>query len=104
MAAADEIAPGEILYVLASLPGDGSPGEGATSSTVVARDLESQLGAPVIEAVAGGGFFLDQETLAEEKLSEDAILAAMDKMRAANGDELFADRFSGVAVTFARYC
>lgn len=104
MEAAEKAAPGKVLYVLVSLPGDGAAPGKATLSSTVAADIETELGAPVIEAVTGGGFFLDQEVVANEGIAEDAILAAMDELRTTSGEKLFADRFSGVAVTFARYC
>lgn len=104
MKAAGKLAPDDVLFVLASLPGEDRPDEGAGSSSMVATEIESALGAPVVEAVAGGGFFLDQSVIANEGIAEDAILAAMDDVRAPDGAKLLADRFSGAAVTFARYC
>ena len=103
--AGDKVAPGDVLYVLVSLPTAGtSEGSSSMSSEVIADTIESEVRAPVIESVAVGGFFLNQEILARENMSEDAILAVMEKMKTPGGEDLFADRFSGVAVSFARYC
>ena len=102
---ADEATSGDVLYLIASLPTGNPPGSpAATSPSSAAAQIESEVGAPVIEAIAGGGFFLDQEVIANEGITEDAILAAMDEIRTSDGQRVFADRFSGVAVTFARYC
>lgn len=92
--------PGEVLYVLVSLGLAATPGEEITE---VAHQIESSVGAPVIEGLAGGGFFIDQEVLVELGSGEDVVLKAMDRVRP-SGTDLFADRFTDIAIAFERYC
>jgi len=66
--------------------------------------IESAVGADVVEGVAAGGVFLDVEAQTEEKVSEDRVIEAMRKVRAADGTPVFADVFPSLAVSFARYC
>jgi hypothetical protein len=101
MNAAKKTAPGRVLYSLVALP------ERASSTllaTDVAAEIERDIDAPVIEATGAGGFFTDQAVLAEEHIGEDVILSAMSRVRAPDGERLFADRFTGVAIRFERYC
>jgi hypothetical protein len=81
------------------------------SETVVdARTLRSRLERtiaapyPVIEALGPGGLYLDQRALARLKLSDDIVLRELLRMRDRNGDQLVADAFPTIAVTFGRYC
>jgi hypothetical protein len=56
-----------------------------------------------VEAVVPGGVFLDQAEVAAASVSGDDVVRALRSARA-GGAPLFADAFSGTAVTFARYC
>jgi hypothetical protein len=58
----------------------------------------------VMTAPSSGGFFLDQQTLSREQIAQDEILDAMRSTRTTSGEPLFADLFSGFAVSFARFC
>lgn len=105
MEAAEAAAPGRVLYVLLALPSpEPTTGQTGLAATDIAAQIEEDLGAPVIEALAGGGFFTDQDVLTKERIGEDEILAAMGRVRAPDGRPLFADRFTGIAITFERYC
>lgn len=99
--AAEAEAAGEVLFAIVALPPDET-----TSVPVrkIGEEIERAVGAPVIEAIAGGGFFTDQDVLATEGIGEDAILQAMDALQAPGSGPVFADRFTGVAITFERYC
>jgi hypothetical protein len=70
----------------------------------VEAEVESSLGADVIEATAPGGAFLDQDAMADTGLSDDRVVTAFRDVRGASGERLFADVFPAIAVTFARYC
>jgi hypothetical protein len=58
----------------------------------------------VVEAATPGGLFTDQQVLAKGSISEDDVVGTLASMRGLAGDRLFADAFTGRAVTFARYC
>jgi hypothetical protein len=72
----------------------------------VVEAIESDLPGParVIAGPSAGGFFLDQRTVSREQIAQDEILDAMRPIRAPSGERLFADLFSGFAVSFARFC
>jgi hypothetical protein len=58
----------------------------------------------LIEAVAPGGLFVDQDELARRQVSEDVVLRSLAEMRDGSGDTVFADAFPAIAVAFGRYC
>jgi hypothetical protein len=70
----------------------------------IADAIVADVGAPVIEATTPGGFFLDQEVLAETGITEDRILRAVGAVRNAAETRVFEDVFTAIAVTFERYC
>jgi hypothetical protein len=87
--------------------GTGSPARrGSVPDAGVVEAIEAELPgpAPVIASPSAGGFFLDQRTVSREHIAQDEILDAMRATRSPSGDRLFADLFSGFAVSFARYC
>ena len=87
--------------------GTGSPARrGSVPDAGVVKAIEAELPgpAPVIASPSAGGFFLDQRTVSREHIAQDEILDAMRATRSPSGDRLFADLFSGFAVSFARYC
>jgi len=97
-------AAGDDLTVVVA--GTGSPpraGEPVGAASVEA-DIETVVGGDVVEATAVGGLFLDQEAMAEAGLTRDEVLRALIDMEAPGGAPLFADAFSSVAVSLARYC
>jgi hypothetical protein len=97
-------AAGDDLTVVVA--GTGSPpraGESVGAASVEA-DIETVVGGDVVEATAVGGLFLDQEAMAEGGLTRDEVLRALIDLEAPGGAPLFADAFSSVAVSLARYC
>jgi hypothetical protein len=80
------------------------PPSDAVGASELAEEVETEVGARVVEGVAAGGVFLDAEVQTEEKISEDRVLQAMRDLRSADGDPVFADVFPALAVSFARYC
>lgn len=84
----------------------------ATGSTVrkdhlsarqVERALEDGVG-DVVEAIAVGGFFLDQDALAASGVTDDRVAEAARGLRSTGRGRLLADVFPQIAVTFAGYC
>ena len=81
-----------------------------TDNVVPASDVKEEVeeaiaaSAQVVEAAAPGGLYLDQETLAEEKISDDSIIAALEGAEADAGGKLMDQVFPAIAVSFARYC
>jgi Type I phosphodiesterase / nucleotide pyrophosphatase len=99
--AARRAAGGALTVVVA---GTGSPtADDPISSTLVENDVETTVGANVVEDDAVGGFFLNQTVLAEAGLSDDDVIQSVLDVRA-GGAPLFADAFPGIAVSLARYC
>ena len=87
--------------------GTGSPARrGSVPEAGIVEAIEAELPgpAPVIASPSAGGFFLDQRTVSREHIAQDEILDAMRATRSPSGDRLFADLFSGFAISFARYC
>ena len=60
-------------------------------------------GDPIVEAATPGGLFLDQQVLAREEISEDAVIERLGRLDH-GGQRVFADVFPAIAVSFARYC
>jgi hypothetical protein len=77
----------------------------AVSARRVVTRVHKRLGTDgVVEAATPGGLFTDQQVLADGSISEDDVVGTLASMRGLAGDRLFADAFTGRAVTFARYC
>ncbi|MGH2817019.1 MAG: hypothetical protein ACRDJS_00995 [Actinomycetota bacterium] len=93
------------LTVAVAGTGSAAP-PGATTDVDVVESIESEVAgsARVMAASTAGGFFLDQQTLSRERIAQDEILDAMRSTRTTSGEPLFADLFSGFAVSFARFC
>lgn len=96
-AAAERAAPGGAAVVVTATGDAGASGP-ARDARALARAVERRVGAPVVEAVAAGGLFLDQDVLAAEGVTEDEVVDALLR------DDVFADAFPAIAVSFARYC
>ena len=94
-----------VMVVAGTGSGNGPAGEVAATRGVLRR-LEAVVPGErkVIEGAGPGELFLDQEVLAQQKLSDEVILDALIDMRSRSGDPLFADVFPSVTVTFGRYC
>lgn len=72
----------------------------------VVRQVEQALGSeqPAVSAAVAGGLFLDQDVVAEEAISEDDVLAALQGINGPGGEAVFSDVFPAIAVSFGRYC
>lgn len=96
------------LAVVVTATGQSDPGESArvVDADVLRGRLERAIGAPkpVVEALVPGGLYLDQRALARLKLSDDVVLSELLRMRIRSGDQLLADAFPAIAITFGRYC
>ena len=93
--------------IVVTATGSAAPGSASgVDAAEVAAGIEDTVdaGADVIEATTPGGVFLDQATLAEEKISEDVVLSAMRGLRVGAAPRLFVDAFPAIAVSFERYC
>ena len=102
--AASNAAGEDVLVVVAGTGSDGGDAGGLPASDLVQR-VEDRVPGPekVVEAVAPGEVFVDQEVLAERQVSDDVVLDALLRVEDADGP-LFADVFPSVAVTFGRFC
>ena len=105
MALATRRARGGSATIVVAGTGSAAPHR-SISDDVVVEAIESELPGParVIAAPSAGGFFLDQRTVSRKQIPQDEILDAMRPIRAPSGERLFADLFSGFAVSFARFC
>ncbi len=103
VAAATEAAGGRALFVVAGT-GSGSPSGGALSPVLRAVEDAIPGDAPVISGVAAGGLFLDQQVLATERISGQAVVDALLDAEDPRGGPLARDAFQDFAVSFARYC
>lgn len=101
-AAAERAAPGGAAVVVTAT-GDAATARGALDARAVERAVERSIGAPVVEAVAAGGLFVDQDVVAAEGIAEDAVVDALAELRR-GGEPVVADAFPAIAVSFARYC
>lgn len=96
---------GGLLTVVVA--GSGAPAPpGSTPEAGVVEAIESEVPgqARVIAAPSAGGFFLDQRAVSRAQIAQDEILDAMRTTRTSSGEPMFADLFSGFAVSFGRFC
>jgi Type I phosphodiesterase / nucleotide pyrophosphatase len=72
----------------------------------VLAELQDRTGIPpeAVVGTAAGGLFVDPATLADSGVGEDDLVAALRDIRTPEGKRMFADAFSGFAVSLARYC
>lgn len=101
--AARSAAGGRLLIVLTAT-GSRELDRTAISGTEIAAELDAAIGAPVTEAVAPGGMYLNQEVLTREAITEKQITDALLAARATDGSRLLADAFPAIAISFLRYC
>jgi hypothetical protein len=82
-----------------------APGNAVAASDVT-EDVEQSIPGDerVVLAAAPGGLYLDQETLAAEKIPDDEVIGALEQVRDAGGGRLMDQVFPALAVSFARYC
>lgn len=99
-------AAGDDLVLVLAGTGSAEPAGSNVDGSALLRRLERAVPGDrrVIEGVGPGEVFIDQDVLAERKISDDVILEALMDMQARSGDQLFADVFPSVTVTFGRYC
>lgn len=92
--------------VLTATGADPAPSQNQVSAGGVVRRLERSIpgGKGIVEAVTGGGFFLDQAVLADQKIANDDVVSSLALLKAPDGSKLFADVFPALAVSFERYC
>jgi hypothetical protein len=101
---AKQASAGSVVVVVTSTGDAASTTEDAVSAGAVASQIETEVGEPeVIEGLAAGGLFLDQNVLASEEIPEDEVVSALLGLES-GGRKLMADGFPAIAVSFARYC
>lgn len=99
--AAEQVSDGRALIVVTATGSTKGP---AVPASDVEAELRRMLGVDVVEDVTSSGLFLDQDALAQADVTDEQVIAAMQRLRAPDGGPLLADAFPQVAVTFARYC
>ena len=104
--AADRVSGGSAAVVVTATGSSGSPGADDVSATELREELQRAVtaGSPVVEGIALGGLFLDQQVLAETGASTEDVLRALRGIRSDQRASLLADAFPGIAVTLSRYC
>ncbi|MBA2312632.1 MAG: alkaline phosphatase family protein [Actinobacteria bacterium] len=99
---------GGSVAISVTATGESEPGGSATvaDARVVRGRIERAIrtSEPAIEAVVPGGLYLDQQALDRLKLSDDVVLRELLRIRSRSGDQLIADAFPAIAITFGRYC
>jgi hypothetical protein len=104
--AAREAAEGSVSVVVTATGSAGSAADGDVSAARLRKEVERALSAPapVIQAVALGGLFLDQRALADTGVTAEDVLRELRAIPDPQGRRLLADAFPGIAVTLSRYC
>jgi hypothetical protein len=105
MDAAEDAAPGATAIVVTATGSLSTPGA-VVSAERVEKEVEAAVPGPdsVINAAAPGGLFLDQKTLAKDKITDDAIIEALEGAKSQTGAPLMDQVFPAIAVSFSRYC
>jgi hypothetical protein len=87
------------------ITGTGSlAGSDADDASDLAAGVDASLDAPVVEATAADGLFLDRAVLVDRALTAQQVADALRRERAAGGGRLFAEVYPSFAVAFSRYC
>ncbi len=108
VAAAERAAGGSVAVAVAGTGGE--DGTGSNEDAIRVSDVVAQVHtrvpgeSSVIAGTVSGGLFLDQRSLARERISGDAVVDAVLGVRAPDGTSVFEDAFQGFAVSFGRYC
>jgi hypothetical protein len=94
------------LSVVVTATGSTATPGNAVPASDVTEDVEDAIPGEdgVVLSAAPGGLYLDQETLAAEKIPDDEVIAALEEVRSDGGTQLFDQVFPALAVSFARYC
>lgn len=101
--AAESASGGRLLIVLTAT-GSREFDRTAIPGSEIAAELDAAIGAPVTEAVAPGGIYLNQEVLTRKAITEKQITDALLAARATDGSRLLADAFPAITISFLRYC
>jgi hypothetical protein len=93
------------VAVVVTATGSGDAPATAVDAGEVVTAVEGKVAGQrrVVEAAVPGGLFLNQRELVAAQISEDDILEALRSIESKR-TPLFADAFSGTAVSFAKYC
>lgn len=86
------------------LAGTGPTSDATIGGPGLSSRIGSWLGAPVAEAIAEDGLFLDRDVMVERSITADRVADAMRRERSVAGGPLFLDVYPSFAVAFARYC
>ncbi|MEA2476412.1 MAG: hypothetical protein QOC87_611 [Actinomycetota bacterium] len=104
IAAARKAASGSVTVVITGT-GEGAPSDAVTAKTVADRIAKKvPTSGKLVAAASPQGLFLNQHTVATDKVSEDDILNAVESMPAPDGRPLMDQVFPALAVSFERYC
>jgi hypothetical protein len=96
-----EMTPGA-TFVIA---GTGSLGERAgIDASSLGGVIDDAVGAPVVEAAAADGYFLDRAVLVDRALTAQRVADVLRSQREPDGAPIFADIYPSFAVAFSRYC
>jgi hypothetical protein len=76
----------------------------APSAPRLAAEVDASLRAPVVEASATAGLFVDQAVAERRQVSADTVAQRLRSVTDAEGDLVVADAFPAFAVAFGRYC
>ena len=92
----------EATFVIAGTGSLAAPN--ALDASDLAADVDASVGAPVVEATAADGLFLDRGVLVDRSLTAQQVADALRAERGPGGGPLFADVYPSFAVAFSRYC
>jgi hypothetical protein len=92
------------LLTVVTATGASEPRPQMVEARTLSNELKVELGTDVVEAFAAGGLFIDQDVLARHKISEDEVVRSLRALETVQGRPILADAFTGIAVSFARYC
>ena len=104
--AAEAAAPGATAVVVTATGSLATPSGAVVPAARVEKEVEHAVPGPdsVVEAAAPGGLYLDQKTLADDKITDDAIIEALEGAQSQAGGPLMDQVFPAIAVSFSRYC
>jgi hypothetical protein len=101
---AAEAASDDSLLTVVTATGGSTPTPQTAEGQAISTKLRAELGVDVIEGIAVGGLFIDQDVLKRHKISVDEVARALRTIESIGGRPIVADAFTGIAVSFARYC
>lgn len=92
------------LLTVVTATGASEPTPQMVKAHTLSNGLKVELGTDVVEAFAVGGLFINQDVLARQDISEDEVVRSLRALETIDGRPILADAFTGIAVSFARYC